>query len=284
MLWQETVDDSRETEETSRKGGESPLQVSPKLLHDVQLLVSRLAAKSRQLIGNHTTNLAEAWMHIRCKFDGGKVINRSQSGSWQHRCMGAGLEQNHGPTWGTKAWNAMTDNSPNPIFSEVAQSTAKKNENQRKRKATEDSKRKRRESKYSRVDNSLAAKKAYSRHEGDVIPEDVVDDDVSQEHLQQLKDSYYTNRVVVTKEEVEDIERNTREQSHSDQWMIERRKRITASVVGGIAKMQQKTKRSTKVKNMLYSKFRESEATRYGSLMEETTTRICKPSTRAWTS
>ena len=88
----------------------------------------------------------------------------------------------------------MTDNSPNPIFSEVAQSTAKKNENKRKRKATEDSKRKRRESKYSRVDNSLAAKKAYSRHEGDVI-----DDDVSQEHLQQLKDSYYTNRVVVTK-------------------------------------------------------------------------------------
>ena len=73
-------------------------------------------------------------MHIRCKFDGGKVINRSQSGSWQHRCMGAGLEQNHGPTWGTKAWNAMTDNSPNPIFSEVAQSTAKKNENQQKRK------------------------------------------------------------------------------------------------------------------------------------------------------
>lgn len=222
MLWQETVDDSRETEEASRKGGESPLKISPKLLHDVQLLVSRLAAKSRQLIGNHTTNLAEAWMHIRCKFDGGKVINRSQSGSWQHRCIGAGLEQNYGPTWGPKAWISMTDNSPNPIFSEAAQSTHKKNEDQLKRKASEDSKRKRQESKYSRVDNSLAAKKAYSRHEGDVIPEDVVDDDVSQEHLQQLKDSYYTSRVVVTKEEMEDIERNTREQSNSDQWMIKR--------------------------------------------------------------
>ncbi len=36
-------------------------------------------------------------MHIRMKFDGGKVINRSQSGSWEHRCVGAGLRQNMGP-------------------------------------------------------------------------------------------------------------------------------------------------------------------------------------------
>jgi hypothetical protein len=64
------------------------------------------------------------------------------------------------------------------------------------------------------------------------------------------------------------IEQNTKEQSDSDFWMAGQRKRITASVVGGIAKMQKKTKRSTRVKNMLYSRFRGSEATRYGSLME----------------
>ena len=60
------------------------------------------------------------------------------------------------------------------------------------------------------------------------------------------------------------------EQDHgdSDRWMAERRARITASVVGGIAKMQKKTKRSTQVKNMLYSKFEGSGATRYGSLKE----------------
>ena len=262
MLWQETVD---ETEEASRKGGEIPLEVSPQLLHDVQLLVSRLAAKSLQLIGNHSTNLAEPWMHVTCKFDGGKVINHLQRGSWQHRCMGAGSEQNHGPTWGPKVWNAMTNENPNSVFSEAAQTTAKKNKNQRKRKATEDSKRKRWESKYSRTDNSLAAKRAYSCHEGDVLPEDVVDD-VSQEHLQQLKDSYYSNKVKVTKQEMEDIEQNTIEQSHSDLWMTERWKRITASVVGGIAKIQQKTKRSTRAKSLMYSKFRGSEGIRYGSL------------------
>ena len=54
-------------------------------------------------------------MHMTCKFDGGKVINRSQSGSWQHRCVGAGLEQNHGSTWSPKMWNSMTEDTPNSM-------------------------------------------------------------------------------------------------------------------------------------------------------------------------
>ena len=163
--------------------------------------------------------------------------------------------QMYGGWTGTKS---MTEDTPNSIFSTVAQSTASKAENQRKRKATEESKRKRWESKYSHTDNSVAAKKAYSRHDGDITPDDVVDD-VSEEHLCELKESYYNNKVVVSKQEMEHIEQNTKEQGDSDRWMAEWRKRITASVVGGIAKMQKKTKWSTRVKNMLYS-----EATRYG--------------------
>ena len=38
-------------------------------------------------------------MHVRAKFDGGKVVNRSQSGSWEHHCMGAGLQHNMGKEW-----------------------------------------------------------------------------------------------------------------------------------------------------------------------------------------
>ena len=48
---------------------------------------------------------------------------------------------------------------------------------------------------------------------------------------------------MVTKEEADDIEVCTREQSDSDQWKKERSIRITASVVGGIAKMKKTTKR-----------------------------------------
>ena len=61
------------------------------MLHDIQTVLSRLVGKASQLLGNNTTNLAECWMHIRSKFDGGKVINHSQSGSWEHRCMGRGV-------------------------------------------------------------------------------------------------------------------------------------------------------------------------------------------------
>ncbi len=72
------------------------IEINPKMYHDIQVILSRLVAKAEQLIDNVTTNLAESWMHVRTKYDGGKVINRSQSGSWEHHCMGAGLQHNMG--------------------------------------------------------------------------------------------------------------------------------------------------------------------------------------------
>ncbi len=81
------MDDTPMTEFEARLGGITHSEVDSKMLHDISTLVSRLVAKSNQLVGNHTTNLAECWMHIRTKFDGGKVINRSQSGSWEHRLV-----------------------------------------------------------------------------------------------------------------------------------------------------------------------------------------------------
>ena len=50
-------------------------------------------------IENFITNLAEGYMHIRSKFDGGKQIYRSQSGSWEARCAGAARRVNEGPEW-----------------------------------------------------------------------------------------------------------------------------------------------------------------------------------------
>ncbi len=51
--------------------------------------------------------------------------------------------------------------------------------------------------------------------------------------------------------------------------MAERRKRLTASNVGSIAKMRKTTKRSSKVQSLLYSSFRGNQATRYGSANED---------------
>ena len=265
-LWRETTADDPAVDEELRRDGTSPTKINQKMIHDIQVAVGRLVSKVPQLIGNDTTNLAESWMHVRSKYEGGKVINRSQRGSWEHRCMGAGLQLNQGKEWGPTSWTKMTNSLPNEIFKNVAQVVAKKKDKDCKRKAKEEVKRKRRKGKYSRVDNSLAARRAYSRHDDEVEPDDV-SDDVSPEIL---KKSYYEANIAISKEEAAEIEANTRDQAGNDRWKQERKKRLTASRVGGIIKMKRTTKRANKVKDFLYSRFRGNEATRYGMEMEET--------------
>lgn len=266
-LWTETIADDPATE---KRGGPTPTKINPQLQHDIQSVLSRLVRKANQLVDNATTNIAESWMHIRSKFDGGKVINRSQSGSWEHRCMGAGLQQNKGKQWAPEIWKEMTNSSPNQIFSDTVERSTKKFESDKKRKATEKAKAKRRSSKYARIDNTVTALKAYSRHNGGVLP-DEIDDDISPDFLEQLKKGFYDTKVVVTPEEAKAIERQTLDQAENEQWINERRKRITASIAGGIAKMRATTKQSNKVQQLLYSRFKGNAATHYGAEKEETT-------------
>ena len=270
-LWRETLAEDPTTEAEVRWGGLTPTNVDKKLYHDIQVLLSRLVGKAKQLVSNETTNLAESWMNIRAKFDGGKFFNRSQSGSWQHRCMGAGLRLNMGDKWGPQAWKELTGSSPNKVFADTTEHTAKIMDKDRKRKATMEAKETRRRSKYAKIDdNSTAARKAYSRHDEGILPEEIIDD-ISPEELEELKSTFYQTKVVLTKEVACELEEQTRNQSESNQWRCERRKRITASNAGGIAKMRAKTKRSKKVQQLLYSTFRGNKATFYGSEKEDIT-------------
>ena len=168
-------------------------------------------------------------------------------------------------------WKDITNTSPNKVYTSVTSQSAKVLDRQRKQKATEEAKQKRRQNKYIRRDESSAARQAYSRHVNGITPDEVTQD-ISPESLEQLKTSYFENKVVVT-EDARKIERETRDQADSDIWIIERRKRITASNVGGIAKMKKTTKRSFKVKGLLYSTFRGNQATQYGADMESVTVR-----------
>ena len=197
---------------------------------------------------------------------GGKVINRSQSGSWQHHCMGAGLRHNMGDQWSLQAWKEMTNSSPNKVFTGTTENSAVTLNKDRKRKATTEAK----ESRRSKLDdNSATARRAYCRHDDGISPEEVIDD-VSPEHLEELKSTFFQTKVVVTRETARELEYLTRNQVDSDQSKIEQRKRITASNVGGIAKMRTKTKRSKKVHELLYSTFKGNKATIYGLEKEAT--------------
>lgn len=159
--------------------------------------------------------------------------------------------------------------SPSKAFSDVAKRSAKKYSKEKKHKASDIVKKQRRLKKYSRNNNSVQAKKAYSRHDGGLTPDDV-DDDISPEHLEGLKNGFYETKVVVTPEEAKAIEQQTREQADCEEWIGERRKRLTASMVGGVAKMRSTTKKSKRVENLLYTRFRGNAATRYGAVMEDT--------------
>ena len=169
--------------------------------------LSLLVCKAEQLLGNVTTNLAESWMNVRTKFDGGKVVNRSQSGSWEHRCMGAGLRQNIGRDWSPQAWRQVTNSSPNKVFVNKATHSAMVSSSDRKRKATTKVKEKRRRSKYARTGNeTIAARKAYNRHDGGSCFDEIIDE-VSPQVLEDCKKSFFQANVSVTQEEAQDIER-----------------------------------------------------------------------------
>ena len=89
-----------------------------KLHHDIQSVLSRLVGKANQLICNVTTNIAESWMHIRSKFDTGKVV-RGSIVAWGQVCR-------------PQIWK-MTDSSPNKVFTDTIECSAKKLESDRKK-------------------------------------------------------------------------------------------------------------------------------------------------------
>ncbi len=92
---------------------------------------------------------------------------------------------------------------------------------------------------------------------------------ISPECLQELMRTVYSTQVAVSTRDRTSIEHTTREQNSCAVWVQEGAKRLTASQVGGIAKMRRNTKRSNKVKELLYSTFKGSKATMYGTLRKD---------------
>jgi len=228
------------------------------------------------ITGNFTTNLVESWMHIRSKFDGGKQINRSQSGSWEGRCAGAGLRQNLGPAWGPEAWKSATGSEANSVFRSTCEVKEKQVTTDRKRKASEVEKERRKRAKYKKTnDNSQKARCDYARHDGGQGVTEIVKE-MPQEYLQQIMLDFYKTNVSISEQKGIDIERVTRGQGTADDiagniWLAGRRKCIASSTTGVIAKRRTIAKVATMVRSLLYSTFRGNTATERGELQEPAT-------------
>ncbi len=185
-------------------------------------------------------------MNIRAKFDGGKQYNRIHSGVWEGRCARAGMRQNLGPEWGTVSWEKITGKEANPIFKKAAKSYAHQLDRDRKSKGIEEVKR-RMATKFRKTnDDSLQARRNYARRDGGPDVNEV-HQDIPGDYLQCIVMHYYPANVSLSRAKALELESATRGQGMANDiatnlWMAERRKRITASVCGQIAKCRSTTK------------------------------------------
>ena len=85
-------------------------------------------------MSNATSNLADCFTGIRCKFNSGKVYNRLQRGSFQHHCYGAGFRFQLGPNWASKVWPQVTGEEPGEVMKTYYDTQAQQHQKNMKRK------------------------------------------------------------------------------------------------------------------------------------------------------
>ena len=248
--------------------GEGPLgqiDLESEILTDVSVLLSRLADKSDRLITNSTTNLAEAWMNIRAKFDGGKYFNRCNRGSWHARCYGGALRLNLGTEWSPKVWEHVTGTPATLPFKDHYRQRTLRHTSSLKSQAKEDVKARSRKRKMKSlsISQTKKAKRSYGPEHLEVCP------DVSSKRLDEMKSEYLEREVKVTMDHSRQIEHCTRGQSSSQKWYTHRHKRLTSSRFGDVMKRRLKTPVNPLVRSILYPSFKGNEYTRHGLSQEK---------------
>ena len=259
-LWGEDDNDSGDDIDLN----EQCTDLNNNLLIDISVLLNRLCNIADQLICNFTTNLAESWMSIRMKLDGGKVINRNLGGSWEARCVGGGIRKNFGADWSPKVWQLVTHTSPLPAFNAVYFNIKKQRDRnslfnkqiQNRQRAIKRKRERNIESK------SKKAKLSYGNKSLQAEP------DCSPEQIKEGKKLFIEKNVKVNKEQIKLIEQKTRSQSSNNLWRKERRIRLTASNAGRIVKKRPKTKFLKIIEDLLYSNFKGNKYTIQGLSQE----------------
>ena len=264
--WQNVVKEPSEGEvEAIRKGGEVKA-VEEGMLKDLYVVLNRTAEKADRLIGNFTSNLAESWMNIRCKFDGGKVTNRCFRGSFLARCYGGGLRAMKGPAWSPIVYGQVTGNRPDDIFVNTYRQRSRRYLCTKKYHSTEAYKKKRNKRKLatSKLDSTKKARRSY----GNVLDDS---EDAPAEEVTETAKTYYESEVNVSEDTIRSIEKHTKGQSNNMKWKEERRKRLTSSVFGDVMTRSVNNNSPALTNRLLYSNFQGNKFTRKGLLEEDNT-------------
>lgn len=111
---------------------------------------------AEQLVDNQTNNLAECYMGMRSYFDGGKVYNRVQSGSFEGRCYAAGLRFQEGLQWITHTYQEVTGQQPPQPLVDVTNNIEKRTTTDKKWKQSTQCKQRWKRAKQQNSSNSLS--------------------------------------------------------------------------------------------------------------------------------
>ena len=270
-FWEEVCNEDLQ-DDAMRSTGNKPKPIPSEIRSKVCSLLSRIACKVDTLIEDKNTNLAEVWMGVRCRFDGGKSVNRCQRGSWQHRCTGAALRCNLGPRWSPILWALCTSEEPSEPFQTAFVSRQKALQRSVMYKQREDVIIRRRKRKLNRQLES-ATKKAQQSYGPKALQykDPNPAERVTESDLRKESDAFFSREIDVDGDKIQDICLKTSEQSDSYLWKEERRKRITASFAGPILKRNVSLKVAPVVKSIMSNTFRGNKFTRYGLKEEQPT-------------
>jgi hypothetical protein len=239
--------------------------LTSEIIKDVQKILNRVSEKSNRLIGNYTSNLCESWMHIRSKFDGGKVFNHCNRFSWNTRCYAGALRTNFGPEWVPTTWETKTNSKAGQICESFYERKRKQIQVNNNSKAKPDIKMKRwsKKSALLKQSKSCQARKSYGPEALDITP------DLTETELEKSKEVFLTQEINISEQKIDQIEERTREQSKSTAWKLERKKRLTSSLFGHVIKRNPSLKVAPLVKSILYSNFRGNLYTKIGIQNEQ---------------
>lgn len=259
---EEWVEGTAECDEELSRGA-SPLgciDLEINLIRDVKVLLMRLANKAEKLIGNFTTNLAESWMGVRSKFDGGKVKNRCQRGSWHFRCFGAALRNNFGIDWAPKVWNLCTNvPASKPFLNHYRKQVGRAIRiNRSKSKPEIKSRARKRKLDRVRVSHTKKAKESYGQ---DCLENEV---DLSMGELAQNMLEYQRLHYNKSESQLKSLELQTREQSLCGMWRVEHTRRLTSSNFGDVLSRKVSSSVVPIVKRFIYPSFKGNMFTRSG--------------------
>ena len=239
------------------KGGENLLPQLPVGLHrGIMQAVDRVVVKADSLAMNFTSNLAESIMSLVAKFIGGKQFNRSQSGSYNRRCQGAALSYQLGAGWHYPVWKKISNKSPGIVMKKfVAQKVKQRGRSVCRKQLQFGESRK--------VKRLNLSKPQGDEHYG---PHALQPDLALEQFKARCED--VMREVAVSEEARSNIEKETRGQSETHLWWMERQKRLTASHFGSVCKRRSTTSCAGKVRSILYHVAVDNPATQHGKAWE----------------